>query len=362
MTGSTRRAWAALVFAAYLCAPLAACADIRPGASSDRADPVAVSAHVEVGDARVYLEVRGDHAKAPPMVWLHSGPGGAERPLFRNFNGDLEHHLLVAYYDQRGAGRSFDPEAPVARLNIAQHVADLDSVVDHLRSQYHRQRVLLVGHSWGAVLGMLYAEAHPEKVLGVICVAPVVSFSEQHRREYAYDLAEATRRGDQRSLKDLREIGPPPYQTPAPIARLQRVTERYRGVGFQTHNHAAIAAGGILRGLVTPWEIVRIHQGIHRSLEAMYQELLAFDLWLEVPSLDVPVVFFLGRHYHHADANLAAEYFESLRAPRKKIVWFERSAHDIPFDEPDAFKLRVIQAFAQLDDLQTDVTSNDRLR
>jgi proline iminopeptidase len=88
---------------------------------------------------------------------------------------------------------------------------------------------------------------------------------------------------------------------------------------------------------VTPWEIVRIHQGIHRSLEAMYQELLAFDLWLEVPSLDVPVVFFLGRQDHHADANLAAEYFESLRAPRKKIVWFERSAHDVPFGQVLSF-------------------------
>jgi proline iminopeptidase len=310
---------------------------------------LADSAHVEVGDARVYLEVRGDDAKAPLMVWLHGGPGGAERPLFRTFNSDLERHLLVAYYDQRGAGRSFDPQAPVARLSIAQHVADLDRLVDHLRSRYHRQRILLVGHSWGATLGMLYAQAHPEKVLSVIGVAPAIAFSEQYRREYAYDLAEATRRGDQRSLKDLGDIGPPPYQSPASLARLQRVTERYRGVGFRTHSHAAIVLDGILRGLVPPWEIVRIHQGIHRSIEAMHQELLAFDLRHEVSTVDVPVFFFLGRHDHHADANLAAEYFASLRAPMKKIVWFERSAHDIPFDEPDAFNLRVIQAFAELD-------------
>lgn len=341
-------AWIALALAACLCASLLASAKLRPNASTSATDPVAVSEHVEVDGARLYIEVRGDHADAPLMVWLHGGPGGAQRPLFRYFNGDLERHFLVAYYDQRGAGRSFDREAPATSLNIAQHVADLDRVIEQLRSQYHRNRVLLVGHSWGTVLGMLYATAHSEKIYGLICVAPVVSFNEQHRREYAYDLTEATRRGDQRSLKELREIGPPPYQTPGPMIRLQRVTERYRGVEFQSRNHAAIVVEGILRGIVTPWEIVRIAQGIHRSLEAMHLELLAFDMRREVSQLDVPVYFFLGRHDHHVDANLAAEYFETLQTPGKGIIWFEQSAHDIPFDEPDLFNLRVVNAFDQL--------------
>lgn len=327
------------IILSFLCA---ASADAQSGAPDRPITPIAISEHIETGGARLYFEARGDNLNAPLLLWLHGGPGGAERPLFRYFNGDLERQFLVIYYDQRGAGRSFDPEAPTTSLTIAQHIDDLDRVIDHLQSQYRRDRVLLVGHSWGAALGMLYAKSHPEKVVGLICVAPVVSINEQQRREYKFDTQEAARRGDESTLRELAEIGPPPYQTPGLVIRLQRVTERYHGVEFQAHNHAAIVVEGVLRGLVTPWELVRIIQGIDRTQEAMHQELLALDLRRMVGRLDVPVFFFLGRHDHHVDANLSAEYFETLRAPRKEIVWFEQSAHDIPFDEPRHFNAQIL--------------------
>lgn len=248
---------ALVVFATALCALHASPSRAQPVrvALTERIGPIEASEYVEIDGARLYVEIRGDHADAPLLVWLHGGPGGAERPLFRYFNSDLERHFLVAYLDQRGAGRSFDPDAPAASLNIAQHIEDLGRVVDRLRSQFRRDRVLLVGHSWGAALGMLYAKAHPEKVSGLICVAPVVSINEQLRREYDYDTREASRREDGYALGELHDLGPPPYQTPALVIRLQRVTERYGGVEHQAHNHAAIVVEGVLRGLVTPWEI-----------------------------------------------------------------------------------------------------------
>ncbi|MGD9658059.1 MAG: alpha/beta fold hydrolase, partial [Methylocystis sp.] len=282
------KAYAGLAFAACLCALTAAGAGAREESLTDSSGPIAASGFVDINGARLYVETRGDRADAPLLVWLHGGPGGTERPLFRYFNSDLERRFLVVYYDQRGAGRSFDPDAPAASLTIAQHVADLDRLIEHLRRRHGRNRILLVGHSWGAALGMLYGKAHPDKISGLIAVAPIISFSEQHRREYAYDLQEATRRGDEDVLRDLREIGPPPYLTPGPMVRLQRVTERYHGVEFQTRSHAAIVAHAMLNGLVTPWELFRIVQGNRRSLEAMHQELLAFDIRREGASFQTP--------------------------------------------------------------------------
>lgn len=312
---------------------------------SDCASPaINVAERIDVGDAKLYVEVRGADRRAPLMVWLHGGPGGAERPLFRYFNSDLERHLLVTYLDQRGAGLSYDSDAPTDRLTIAQHVADLDRVINHLLREFRRDQVVLVGHSWGTVLGTLYVQAHPEKVAGLINVAPVVSIAEQQRREYAFDLAEAQRLNDVAAIAELREIGSPPYPTPERVLRLERLTDHYHGVQFRDQSRWLVASCAVLQGIVTPWEIVRIIQGNEATLAAMHQELSNVDIRTRVETLDVPVFFFLGRHDRHVDSNLARTYFSSLRAPHKELIWFEQSAHDVPFDEPDAFNAELIRA------------------
>jgi hypothetical protein len=102
------------------------------------------------------------HRSAPLLLWLHGGPGGPERPLFRYFNRDLERPFLVAYLDQRGAGRFFDRAADPARLTVEQHLEDLETVVSDLSRAYAKEKIYLLGHSWGSVLGLLHAKAHPE--------------------------------------------------------------------------------------------------------------------------------------------------------------------------------------------------------
>jgi pimeloyl-ACP methyl ester carboxylesterase len=69
----------------------------------------------------------------------------------------------------------------------------------------------------------------------------------------------------------------------------------------------------------------------------MTPELLALDLEHAAPSVEVPLFFFLGRYDRHVDARIAAGYFETLRAPFKQLTWFEHSAHNIPFEEPERF-------------------------
>ena len=87
----------------------------------------------------------------------------------------------------------------------------------------------------------------------------------------------------------------------------------------------------IFSGLVTPWEIPRLIQANNISLEAMNEELLGLDLARSVPSTGVPVLFFLGRYDRHTDGRLAATYFATLCVPVKRLVWFEKSAHNVPF-------------------------------
>ena len=151
-----------------ICTFVLVCTFLAPGSrAQDGGDPVAVSQRIKVRNAELYVEIHGPH-ETPLLLWLHGGPGGPERPLFRYFNRDLEHHFLVAYLDQRGTGRSFDRSADPARLTVVQHLEDLETVISYLRRAYAKQKIYLIGHSWGTVLGLLHAKAHPKTVAALI--------------------------------------------------------------------------------------------------------------------------------------------------------------------------------------------------
>ena len=322
---------------------MAGCAGTQ-ATEAETSGPIQHSEYLTVDGAQLFLQTRGENRRAPVLLWLHGGPGGAERPLFRYFNSELEQHFVVVYWDQRGAGRSFDSDADPHQLTVSRHLADLDVVVDHLRQTLSQGTVVLVGHSWGSALGLLYVQQHPEKISAYIGVAQVVSWLQIQQGQYDFTSAESTNRKDEATLKRLHDLGPPPYPTFDQQNKLYDLMEQFGG-GFHTQPcKLCVIAKGMARGLVTPWELISVHKSFHTTLDAMMPELLRLDLEGTVPRVEIPVAFFLGRYDRQVDSGVAARYFETLQAPRKDLVWFEESAHNIPFEEPDKFNKAVIEA------------------
>lgn len=291
---------------------------------------------VSAGDASLYLLVRGRRCDAPLLLWLHGGPGGAQTPLFRLYDAALEDGFLVAYWDQRGAGLSYDPEADPTQLSIERHLGDLDRVVDRLRARYGKRRLALVGHSWGSALGLLYAQRHPGKVAVVVGVNPLVSGLRAQQGQYAFARARAAERGDHEALERLRAIGEPPLAA-ADELRLQALVDRYGGYFHRRPSFTWAVIAGIASGYIAPWDIPSYIRANEVSLAAMQDELNALDLGRQLTSIAVPVVFMLGRYDRQLDAQQAADYVEGLSAPAKRLIWFEHSAHHIPFEEPERF-------------------------
>ena len=337
------RSAAALAVLLLLPAALAACAT---GAGVGAQQRVRDSEFLSVDGAELFLLTRGADRRAPVLLWLHGGPGGAQRPLFQFFLGELEEDFVVAYWDQRGAGRSFDPAADPSLLTIDRHVADLDVVVDHLRRRFDRSDVILVGHSWGGTLGLLYAREHPGKVSTLLGVAPLITAVASQRSAQTFVRSEATARADDEALARLRAIGEPPFDRAEEMLVLSRLTDRFGGVFHQPQNWSSVVVRGLLRGLVTPWEIRTLVRANEVTLEAMGDELLGVDLAQSVPRVDVPVLFLLGRHDRLVDARIAARYLAGLRAPFKREIWFEHSAHNVPFEEPEQFRETLVRELA----------------
>jgi pimeloyl-ACP methyl ester carboxylesterase len=74
------------------------------------------------------------------------------------------------------------------------------------------------------------------------------------------------------------------------------------------------------------------------SAELTWNEVYRASLFRDAPRIDVPVYLFLGRYDFNTPSDIAKRYYERLEAPRgKQIIWFENSAHMIPFEEPQKY-------------------------
>jgi hypothetical protein len=105
---------------------------------------------------------------------------------------------------------------------------------------------------------------------------------------------------------------------------------------------------GVLRGLVAPWEIPRFIHANDVSLDAMTPALPSLDFARTMPSLQVPVFFFLGRYDHHVGSAIAARYFDVPHAPYRRLVWFDHSAHNPSFEEPARFGAAVTRTLQEI--------------
>jgi len=317
----------------------ASCAGTRPFRAPDGAivpGSVATAEYATIGGMQQHFWVRGRDRDAPALILLHAGPGVSEAPMFRRYDAGLEQYFLVVYWEQRGAGRSYRSDIPPQSMTIARFLHDLDEVVDMVRHRFGKDRVVLVGHSWGTVLGTLYAQQHPDKVAVYVGVGQFADVREGLRGAYGYALAQAEQRDDQPAVRDLRAIGPEPRTADEMLAAREWV-ERFGGA-FHGELSMRDLIGAVLMsddtGLVDLWNL---RQGSRFSIEHMWPELAQLNL-RECRSFDVPVFFLLGRHDWQMPATVAAAYFETIEAPCKCLVWFEQSGHYPLFEEPQKFE------------------------
>lgn len=303
-------------------------------------DSIAEIHYLELGGIDQWVMVRGERLANPPLILLHGGPGLGETGLFRHFNAPLEKHFTVVYWDQRGAGKSFDPKIPRSSMTVAQFLADLDELVDWVRNRLGKAKVVIFGHSWGSALGVLYAARFPHKVAAYVGSGQYGDAQAGEAMSYAYALSEAKRVGNKKAVKDLLAIGPPPY-TPKSLWTERTWLQRLDGnLGLRALWKFGRAVLGGAESSV--FDLPATYRGFRSSLDAMWDEVSTLDLLKLAPTLQVPVFFFLGRKDHWVPPEASLAYFDVLSAPSKKLVWFEVSGHEPFMDEPEKFNAAMV--------------------
>ena len=96
-----------------------------------------------------------------PMLFLHGGPGAGASPVFQKYFNPIKYRLIM--FDQRGCGKSI-PYGEVTENTTQNLIQDINLILGY----FNIDKTHIYGGSWGSTLALLYAEAHPEKVLSLI--------------------------------------------------------------------------------------------------------------------------------------------------------------------------------------------------
>jgi pimeloyl-ACP methyl ester carboxylesterase len=288
-----------------------------------------------LGGLGQWVMIRGQSVANPPLILLHGGPGWGETALFRHFNAPLENRFTAVYWDQRGAGKSYDPRVSPSSMTVEQFISDMNELIDAVCERLGKRKVAIFGHSWGSVLGVLYAARFPEKVAAYVGSGQIGDWPAAESASYEFALAEAQRLGNRRALSKLRAIGSPPYGADAVFAERTWSLRLSGGMRPQALWKVGRAVLGGQESSIM--ELASAWRGFHFSMNAMWAEVSRLNLIELVPALQMPVFFLLGRRDPWVPPQTSVAYFDALTAPVKKLVWFERSGHEPFADEPGKF-------------------------
>jgi pimeloyl-ACP methyl ester carboxylesterase len=297
---------------------------------------------IPVNGTRQWLSIRGNDNRNPILLFLHGGPASPDMPLAYTFQTPWEDYFTVVQWDQRGAGKTFaanDPARIGPTLTVDQMTDDAEQVVRYLLETYHKRKIFLIGHSWGSVLGVALAQRHPEWFHAYIGVGQVVDMHESEMKGYAFAVQQANEHHDAKAIRELTAIAPYPGDGPLELKKLdvqRQWLSYYGGLAYGRTSFAFDANAEQLAPEYSDRDLDAIDRGSKLSLQHLLGSLAIVNFG-DTTQFGCPMLLFLGRHDYEVSQSLAAKWFATIKAPSKRLVWFEDSAHMVMQEQPGRF-------------------------
>lgn len=282
--------------------------------------------------------LQSENTANPVLLFLHGGPGSPEIAFTQEFPTGLEKLFTVCWWEQRGCGITYRRDTPKESMTIEQMIADAIEVTRYLCRRFGKEKVYVMGHSWGSMLGVLTVQRAPKLFHAYIGVGQVTQQDESERLAYSYMLKEFRAAGNRAMVRKLEKF---------PINAGGKISTAYLkvrsdgmmklGVGITRQWRSMAKCAPVIlryRGY-TLGEKLNFVRGNAFSIDSLWEAVLYIDLPSQAPRLEVPVYVLHGVYDYQVSYSLAKAYVQALEAPVKGFYSFENSAHSPCFEEPE---------------------------
>jgi pimeloyl-ACP methyl ester carboxylesterase len=250
-------------------------------------------------------------------------------------------------WDQRGAGKTLRKNGPTIAptITVDRMVRDGIELSEYLRKHLGKDKIIIVAHSFGSILGVGMARARPDLFYAYVGTGQVADETKNYFVAYDALLKKAKALGDQRAIEELNHVGPPPYESGEGYRVQWKWANAFEGAD-------QFLAGTIGLTLVAPGSSVQemndIGDGEILSAEQLVPQTNSSgpkELGLE---FSIPIFFIQGAEDFTTPTALAQNYLESIKAPRKEFVSINGAGHFAVFMHSDQFLQELVKLVGPL--------------
>ncbi|QJB32187.1 alpha/beta hydrolase [Chitinophaga oryzae] len=263
-----------------------------------------------LGGLQQVIAVNGN-PNGPVLLFLHGGPGESRIPEMEKVTGLLREKFCVVMWDQRETGLTLQLNASPVPPSLPVVAEDAYSLAAQLKKKFNKNKIYLLGESWGCLVGFRLAADHPESIAALMVVCPVVDQQRSERHALDTIKAWATASNNQTALAELSGVAVP-FKHPDDLYYSRKWMNQLSGRPFPEKDSVRIKA------YLREW---------NKTWMKPWNDATAVPLSKSVKKLKMPVYFFLGGKDLQTNAVYSKAYFNKLKAPEKKVYWFKNDGH-----------------------------------
>jgi pimeloyl-ACP methyl ester carboxylesterase len=290
---------------------------------------------VTVGGIEQWITVRGQDRDNPVLLFLHGGPGDVTNPWTFALFAPWEKHFTVVQWDQRGAGRTLRKTGPTVAptITVDRMVQDGLELSEYLCKHLGKDKIIIVGHSFGSIIGVLMARAKPSLFYAYVGTGQVADSTKNYFVAYDALLKKARAVGNQQAFDEVSRVGPPPYASGEGYRVQRKWANAFEGADqflFGTIGLTLVSPGNSVQDIN---DSVDGQQLSGERLVPLTKSMGSKDLGLE---FSIPMFFIQGTEDFTTPTALARNYFDSIKAPRKIFITIS-GGHFAVFMHSDQF-------------------------
>lgn len=312
-------------------------------------EEISILEELKLGNTNQWIQISATDLNNPVLLYLHGGPGFTSMPYSHADSKLLKEHFIVVHWDQLGAGKSYHNQINPKELTVERFLSDTYELIQHLKKRFNKEKIFLIGHSWGSCLGLYTAMNHPEDLYAYIGMGQAIDLLQGEIDGYNYTLQKAIELNDTIAIRTLQEIGMPPFTGGMQSLIKQRMYLGKFGGAFKSISYNEIEEIRKASPLYTEEDQNNYMQAYGFSYHCLWNQVMGINFFNENTDLNIPVYFFEGRYDYGTPFALVEEYMNIINAPHKEIVWFENSGHFINLEEPQKYQKELIRIASEIE-------------